>query len=77
MAKKYIVTTAKPLDEAKQEEIRRKFARTTGEDVAVTFLVNDELLGGMTIFDGERLYDGSIAYRLEKLKGKAATWKKN
>ena len=77
MAKKYIVTTAKPLDEVRQEQIRRTFCERTGEDVAVTFFVNDVLLGGMTIFDGERLYDGSIAYRLEKLKGKATTWKKN
>ena len=74
---RYTVTTAKPLSAEQQERIRNIFCEKTGEDISVSFLVNDDLIGGMTIFDGERLYDGSIKFRLERMKGKAETWKKN
>lgn len=74
---RYTVTTARPLSPEKQEEIKETFRRKTEGEFSVLFLVNDELIGGMTIFDGEQLYDGSIKYRLEKMKGKADSWKKN
>ena len=74
---RYTVTTATPLTVEQQQKIRDTFCKKTGEDIAVTFLVNDELIGGMTIFDGVYLYDGSIKYRLEKIKNKAEVWKKN
>ena len=42
-------------------------------EYSVNFVVEDELVGGIIIFDGEKIYDGSIRGQLtsvmNKLKG--------
>jgi len=73
MNKRIIITTAKILDEGEQEAITTFFATKLGIDkseIDISFLVNDEIIGGMIVFDGEKLYDGSIRHRLEKIKSK-------
>ena len=63
-----IVTTARPLDDGKKEEIVTKAHKKYGEDYAVDFIVDDGIIGGIIIFDGENVFDGSIRTQLQHAK---------
>jgi F-type H+-transporting ATPase subunit delta len=61
------VVSARPLDRAAQEEIRQALARRVGHDVAIEFVVEPELIGGVVARIGDVLLDGSIRTQLERL----------
>lgn len=63
------ITTAIELSEEQKLECEKKLAEKYGKFRAV-YRVNDSLIGGIIIFDGDKVYDGSISTQLKKIKEK-------
>jgi F-type H+-transporting ATPase subunit delta len=63
-----IVQTAVALDDDRRSAIQRQLASQTGKQVEIESVVEPEILGGMTIRIGDRLYDASTRTRLRSLK---------
>jgi F-type H+-transporting ATPase subunit delta len=59
--------SARPLDGEQQEQIAGAFARLTGKQVLPTMAVDPELLGGVVVEVGSKVYDGSVRTQLERL----------
>ena len=66
---KLTVTTATPLTAEKRVEIEEVFADKY-RDFSVEYVVNDALLGGIIVFDGEKTYNSSVLRQLELLRDK-------
>ena len=66
------VTSAAPLDEAELAALRDRLTGMTGGRVEVTFAVDPALLGGVVVRIGDRLIDGSVRGRLERLRNRLA-----
>ena len=66
---KLTVTTATPLTAEKRVEIEKVFA-DKHRDFSVEYVVNDALLGGIIVFDGEKTYNSSVLRQLELLRDK-------
>ncbi len=64
---KLTVTTAKPLTDREKASLNKKFTVKYGE-FTVEYLVDYSLIGGIKIFDGLRVFDGSVSGQLERLK---------
>ena len=63
------VTTAVPLNEAKQKEVEQKLLATTAfEKMEMHFQVEEELIGGMIIQIGDRVVDSSIRTKLYEMR---------
>ena len=58
---------ARTLDAQQQEQIAGAFARLTGKHVVPTVAVDPELLGGVVVEVGSKVYDGSVRTQLERL----------
>lgn len=63
------VTTAKEITEKDLKKITQYLDKKYGE-YSVNYVVEDELVGGIIIFDGEKIYDGSIRGQLTKIMNK-------
>jgi F-type H+-transporting ATPase subunit delta len=63
-----IVTTPLALTEAESKEIAERFTKISGKKIQVSSVVDPGLLGGLTVRIGDRLYDGSLAGKLDRLK---------
>lgn len=61
--------TANSLDAALEQEILVAFGDVLGADPIVTQRVNPDLIAGFVIRVGDRVYDGSVRSRLEKMRG--------
>jgi F-type H+-transporting ATPase subunit delta len=64
------VTTAKPLAEDQQADIRSKLEQATGKTILIHERVDARLLGGIIVKLGDKVIDGTARRRLDKL-GKA------
>ena len=64
------VTSAQPLSEAALEKIKAKLlsSNLTSNDVDIVTAVDPSLLGGFVIEIGDKLYDSSVAHKLNKLR---------
>lgn len=62
------VRTAVPLDDDRRASVERQLATQTGKQVAVETVVDPDILGGMTVRIGDRLYDASTRARLRSLR---------
>lgn len=63
------VTTAVPLNAAKQKEVEEKLLATTSfQQMEMHFMVDEELIGGMVIRIGDRVVDSSIKTRLFEMQ---------
>lgn len=60
--------TANQLDAALEKEILAAFGGVLGADPIVTQRVNPDLIAGFVIRVGDRVYDGSVQTRLEKMR---------
>ena len=60
--------TANQLDAALEKEILEAFGGVLGADPIVTQRVNPDLIAGFVIRVGDRVYDGSVQTRLEKMR---------
>jgi F0F1-type ATP synthase delta subunit len=61
------VTVARPLADKDREKVEAFLSAKYGE-YTVVYHVDDSLLGGIVIFDGEKVYDGSLKSKLDALK---------
>lgn len=62
------VRTAVALDDDRRASLERQLAAETGKQVAVEAVVDPEILGGLTVRIGDRLYDASTRTRLRSLR---------
>ncbi len=62
------VKTAFPLEEEEQKELVGVLEKLTKKKVELKASVDPELIGGIQVKIGDRIFDGSIAKRLELLK---------
>ncbi len=64
------VTTAAPLSTEALETLRTKLidSSMTAKNVEIETIVNPDLIGGYVIEFGDKLYDASVAHKLESLK---------
>jgi F-type H+-transporting ATPase subunit delta len=68
-----MVSTAQPLDAAAEQSILRALQARTSAQPILEKQVHPELIGGIVLRVGDRVYDGSIATQLEKLREKMMT----
>lgn len=61
------VITASPLDERKQDRLRRALSERTGFEVRLDIQVDESLIGGAIAKVGDLVFDGSIRAQLEGL----------
>ena len=66
---KFVVTSAKALSEQKRKEIIAKLGAIEAD---VTFLVDEALIGGLVISDGDKILDASVKGKLRAADKKAA-----
>lgn len=64
---KAIVTSPAPLSEREQAEIAARFSELTGKTIKLENVINPALLGGLQVRIGDRLYDGSLSGKLNRL----------
>jgi len=63
-----ILTTATPVDDATLQDVKNIVLKQTGmKSVELTTEVDASLIGGFVLKFGDKLYDTSIAHKLEKL----------
>ncbi|WP_050616591.1 F0F1 ATP synthase subunit delta [Bacillus testis] len=63
------VYTTRPLTDAERESISSVFAAKIGKkSLHIDNIVNPELIGGIKLRIGNRIYDGSISGKLERLE---------
>lgn len=65
-----ILTTAKPMDEALVEQIRKSLERELGGKVELSQMIDKELIGGFVLRVDDNQYDASISAQLKKIKDK-------
>ena len=63
-----VATTASPLNKAETEALERKVADMTGQTIDLRVVVDEALIGGLTVRVGDTLYDASVRGRLERLR---------
>ncbi len=62
------VTTAEPLSAAHQQALERGLASATGRRVQMSIRVDPAILGGLVTQIGSRVFDGSIARHLARVR---------
>jgi F-type H+-transporting ATPase subunit delta len=63
-----IVTSAAPLDDAERAALAERLTALTGQTVQTQERVDPDLIGGIQVRIGDRLIDGSVRGRLERLR---------
>ena len=63
-------TSAAPLSPEEAEEVRQTMEQLTRARVELIFDVDPALLGGVVVRIGDRMYDGSVRGRLERLRSR-------
>ena len=67
-----IATSASPLDDAELRAITARLEQMSGGQVELETAVDPDLIGGLVVRIGDRLIDGSVRGRLERLRNKLA-----
>ena len=62
------VVTATPLDERRQDRLRRALSERTGREVKLEIKIDASLIAGATAKVGDLVFDGSIRTQLEQLR---------
>jgi F-type H+-transporting ATPase subunit delta len=68
-----VVTSAAPLDDTERAALAERLTSMTGQTIHTEERVDPELLGGLQVRIGDRLIDGSVRGRLERLRASLAT----
>lgn len=66
-------TSAAPLTDIETRALTARLEQMTGGRVALTTDVDESLLGGLVVRVGDRLIDGSVRGRLERLRNQLAS----
>ena len=64
------IRSALPLDDAQRAAIVERLVEVTGERVEINEVVDESLIGGVTVRIGDVLYDASVRTRLERLRAR-------
>jgi F-type H+-transporting ATPase subunit delta len=64
------IRTALPLDDAQRGDVTQRLAQLTGDTIEIHEVVDESLIGGITVRIGDRLYDASVRNRLERLRAR-------
>jgi len=64
------VRTALPLDDEQRNAISERLRTLTGDRIEMNEVVDDALIGGVSVRIGDRLYDASVRSRLERLRAR-------
>lgn len=64
------VRTARPLDDSQRTAITQRLRELTGDKIEMNEVVDDALIGGISVRIGDRLYDASVRSRLERLRAR-------
>lgn len=62
------VTVASPLDDAGKARVAQELSRVLGKTAIPRIQVKPEILGGIVVKTGDRVFDGSVRHRLERLR---------
>ena len=64
------VRTAQPLEDEQRDAIEQRLRALTGDRIEIREVVDDSLIGGVSVRIGDRLYDASVRSRLERLRAR-------
>jgi F-type H+-transporting ATPase subunit delta len=64
------IRTALPLDEEQRTAIGDRLRELTGDTIEMNEVVDESLIGGVSVRIGDRLYDASVRSRLERLRAR-------
>lgn len=64
--KKLVITTARIFDDEQKKVFEEKIFKTFGQSV-LEYHVDEALIGGVIIFDGSKVYDGSFKNKLQRI----------
>ncbi len=64
------VRTALPLDATQRDAVMERLHELTGDEIEINEVVDESLIGGITVRIGDRLYDASVRSRLERLRAR-------
>ena len=62
------VTSAVPLDDSVIESVGREIEKKTGKKIELKGEVDEDIIGGLVLQVGNRVFDASIRNRLQKLR---------
>ena len=62
------VRTARPLSKDQQAQLKRQLETLIRRDVDVVVDTDPSLIGGMIVYAGSRVYDGSVKGQLQRLR---------
>ena len=65
-----VVRTALKLDESQRVAVMDRLHELTGDEIEINEVVDESLIGGITVRIGDRLYDASVRSRLERLRAR-------
>ena len=63
------ITSPGPLSEQEKTDLRERLAQATSSQVRLNTKTDPELLGGLVTRIGDRIYDGSLRYQLDRMRG--------
>ena len=63
-----LVKSAMPMEYDETEDLRRALEAKTGQKVRLRIEVEPDLIGGVVVRIGDRVYDGSVQHQLETLR---------
>lgn len=62
------VASATPLSENQETRIQSELVRITGKKVRIVKEIRPELIGGVLVQIGDRVIDGTVAYKLQQMR---------
>jgi F-type H+-transporting ATPase subunit delta len=65
-----LVTAARPLDVAEQNELAAKLMERTGKKIRMEVAIDASLIGGVVAQVGSTIYDGSVRTQLQAFKNR-------
>lgn len=66
--KKIKVTSARQLTTEQKKKIENFFTSNNTEEVSFDYSIDEKLIAGVSILDGNTVYDGSMASKISKVK---------
>jgi len=64
------VRTALPLEDEQRDDVLARLRELTEKNVEINEVVDESLIGGITVRIGDELYDASVRNRLERLRAR-------
>ncbi len=64
------VRTALPMEDGQRTAVLERLHELTGDEIEINEVVDDSLIGGITVRIGDRMYDASVRNRLERLRAR-------